>query len=161
MADLWSKPFWFPNLTTPYGKFAEGQALPLGGASSITPIQVAWCHFFYRNAISGWLVWQKMNKFWWKKGIKKNHGNDGQITNQFRAGNIHCLNKRERPLHSDVTSKSKDQSTSFAKCPALFCSRQLVLVIKCYRQLSDSSLYNLAFLKNFRSISKKYLLQRC
>ena len=43
---------------------------------------------------------------------------------------IHCLNKRERPLHSEVTSKSKDQSTSFAKCPALVCSRQLVLVSK-------------------------------
>ena len=42
----------------------------------------------------------------------------------------HCLNKRERPLHSEVTSKSKDQSTSFAKCPALVCSRQLVLVCK-------------------------------
>ena len=41
MTDLRSKPAWFHDLTTPYGEFAEGQARPLGGVSSITPIQVA------------------------------------------------------------------------------------------------------------------------
>ena len=39
----------------------------------------------------------------------------------------HCLNKRERPLHSEVTSKSKDQSTSFAKYPALIMAGYFVL----------------------------------
>ena len=41
MTDLRTKPAWFHDLTTPYGEFAEGQPRPLGGASSITPIQVA------------------------------------------------------------------------------------------------------------------------
>ena len=41
MTDLRSKPSWYHELTTPFGEFAEGQPRPLGGPSSITPIQVA------------------------------------------------------------------------------------------------------------------------
>ena len=40
---------------------------------------------------------------------------------------IHCLNKRERSLHSEVTSKTQVQMTSFAKCPALIMARYFVL----------------------------------
>ena len=64
----------------------------------------------------------------------------------------HCLNKRERPLHSERTSILRDEATlttSIAKCPALLCSRHLVLVRKTLFMTAGLIAFQSGFFRNF------------
>ena len=68
-----------------------------------------------------------------------------------------CLNKLKRPLHSKITSKSKDQATSFAK---LIVAKIFVYIsfatIKVAIFWLWSNKQKAAFFKIFWSISQKY-----
>jgi hypothetical protein len=75
--------------------------------------------------------------------------------------NVHCLNKRERPLHSERTSILRDEATLNQindKYPALLMAGYFVVYNFCYRQRCQILNFNLeqqvAFLRKFRSLSE-------
>jgi hypothetical protein len=69
------------------------------------------------------------------------------LTTADQDSNGQCLNKLKRSLHSEVTSKTKVQMTSIAKCPVLLCSRQFTFSKILLQTLQLEALFTIGFFK--------------